>query len=84
LWRNGWQRRRGSWGDRGEVLASCVETLPERSRSLLALCYASGATVRGVAEQVGRSERSLSKTLSRIREALVDCVERKLTGTWNS
>ena len=64
--------------DRLRALAKCVNNLDDGSRDLLRVCYAKGAKIRDVAQQVGRSIDGVYKVLSRLRKALHDCVERKM------
>jgi RNA polymerase sigma-70 factor (ECF subfamily) len=64
--------------DRREALAGCVEKLPPRDRDLLAHRFADGATTQSTSEQVGRSVEAVYKALSKIRQALSDCVQRTL------
>ena len=61
-----------------EALAGCVEKLEPDSRELLASRYASGVSVQRLAEQLGKSPNALSLTLHRIRQRLVECVNRAL------
>jgi RNA polymerase sigma-70 factor (ECF subfamily) len=64
--------------DRREALARCLEKLNARDRDLLARRFAAGATTRSVAAEVGRSVEATYKALSKIRQALFDCVSRAL------
>jgi RNA polymerase sigma-70 factor (ECF subfamily) len=64
--------------DRREALAGCVEKLGRRERDLLAVRFADGATTRSASERVGRSVESVYKALARLRQSLLDCVERTL------
>jgi RNA polymerase sigma-70 factor (ECF subfamily) len=59
-----------------EALRSCLTKLDQQQRTLLQQCYDGGATVREVAEKLGRSAPSLHNTLNRIRTALLKCIER--------
>jgi DNA-directed RNA polymerase specialized sigma24 family protein len=45
---------------------------------LLAGCYAEAATIRGVAEQLGRTANAVYKHLHRLRSALLKCVGLRL------
>src|SRR5947209_5262765 len=64
--------------DRREALAACLEKLNARDRDLLARRFAAGATTRSTAAEVGRSVDATYKALSKIRQALFDCVSRTL------
>ncbi|MGE3808819.1 MAG: sigma-70 family RNA polymerase sigma factor [Gemmataceae bacterium] len=62
-------------GDRLTALRRCLEKLPENSRRLLQERYAAGGSVKGMAEESGRSSAALSQLLYRIREKLLQCIE---------
>jgi RNA polymerase sigma-70 factor (ECF subfamily) len=64
--------------ERREALAGCVEKLGRRERDLLAERFADGATTRSTSVRVGRSVESVYKALSRLRQSLMDCVQRTL------
>jgi RNA polymerase sigma-70 factor (ECF subfamily) len=64
--------------ERREALAACVEKLSPKDRDLLSRRFASGATTRSTAVQVGRSVDAVYKALARIRQALFDCVTKAL------
>jgi len=63
---------------RHQALAYCIEKLHARDRQLLARRYGTGATIRSIAEEIGRSVEGLHKVYQRIRRSLVDCVDRAL------
>ncbi len=60
------------------ALQSCLEKLDGDSRALLDRCYAPGITVKQVAESLRRTPNSIYKTLNRIREALLRCIQDNL------
>ena len=64
--------------ERREALAACLEKLNARDRDLLARRFSVGATTRSTAAAVGRSVDATYKALSKIRQALFDCVNRAL------
>jgi RNA polymerase sigma-70 factor (ECF subfamily) len=66
--------------ERREALDQCIEKLDHRDRDLLTRRFAEGATIQGVAEQVGRSVDAVYKALAKIRQSLLDCVTRTLAG----
>lgn len=70
------------WADRQQWLLDCIEALPEHSRSTLRLKYADGMKVNDVAALQKRTPEAVMKALSRIRQALSECVEsrRRLEG----
>jgi RNA polymerase sigma-70 factor, ECF subfamily len=58
------------------ALRSCLGLLSSDNRGLLDLRYHLGLAVREVAKRCGRSEAATAMALSRLRAALVRCVER--------
>lgn len=67
------------WATRQQALDECVAALPERSRQMLTLRYESSASMDEVACAMGQTFESVTKTLYRVRRALLECVERKLS-----
>jgi RNA polymerase sigma-70 factor (ECF subfamily) len=67
------------WASRQHALDECVAALPERSRQMLTLRYESRASMDEVASAMGQTFESVTKTLYRVRRALLECVERKLS-----
>lgn len=71
--------------DRGEAAApdtdglrDCIAKLPPRSQSLLALRYERSLKLGEIAKEVGGTLDAVHKTLSRIREALQECLQRRI------
>ena len=62
---------------RRKALGDCVGKLKERDRDLLQSCYG-GGKIREAAERLARPAKGVYKALARIRQALFDCVQRKL------
>jgi RNA polymerase sigma-70 factor, ECF subfamily len=69
-----------SGGPRQEALADCLEELTEGNRRLVAECYGAGRKIKEVATKLEKTEASVYKALERIRSALHQCIERKLSG----
>ena len=69
------------WQRRQQALDDCVAALPEKSRRLLSLRYDGRKSVEEVARTTGQSFDAVTKSLYRLRQALTDCVERKLSQT---
>ena len=67
-----------AWQRRQQALDDCVAALPEKSRRILSLRYEARKTVADVARCTGQSFDAVTKSLYRLRQALTDCVERKL------
>lgn len=63
---------------RGEALAHCLELLRPRDRDLMMHRYAGKGTLREFAEKTGRSVSGLKVSLHRLRNTLLDCIERQL------
>ncbi len=64
--------------DRQRALNECVQSLPEKSRRLIALKYAQDHTLKDIAAQVRQSTDAVIKALLRLRQALAVCVQKKL------
>jgi len=60
-------------------LRQCLDELPPRSRELIDRRYQPGASIRALAESLGRSAGGLRVSLHRVRAALLDCMRRKAT-----
>jgi len=63
---------------RHQALADCMENLDKKDRDLLRRRYQKDATPRDVASQLGRSASTIYKSLSRIHDALFNCIQRKV------
>lgn len=63
---------------RSEALAQCLKSLRKQERDLVLHRYGSKNTLNEFATQVGRSVGGLKVTLHRIRNRLLDCIDRKL------
>jgi RNA polymerase sigma-70 factor (ECF subfamily) len=61
-----------------EALAQCLRKLDEASHELLMLRYGGQMTVQQVAERQGKSPNALYLSIHRIRQNLVECVNRTL------
>jgi RNA polymerase sigma-70 factor, ECF subfamily len=66
--------------ERLEALRNCLSKLQPAHRRMIATRYASGGSVRKVADAEGRPAGSIRVTLHRIRLLLLGCVERTLKG----
>jgi len=64
--------------DRRVAIDACLALLPPAQRRLLELRYAPNASITAIAQTLGRPAGSIRQTLYRIREALIECVERRL------
>ncbi len=71
----------GEAGENADVLRAlrlCVEELQENARQIIRLRYEGGLSVQNLAERFNRTIGGLTKTLSRLRASLKDCVARRL------
>jgi RNA polymerase sigma-70 factor (ECF subfamily) len=63
---------------RQEALEHCMEKLPPKSRRLLEMRYEMEMKPAKIADQVGTTSGSIRVLLTRVRNALGDCVEKRL------
>lgn len=63
---------------RHEALLRCLEGLRSTDRDLVNRCYAKGVSIQDVAQSLGRSIDGAYQSLRRIRQALLQCIERRL------
>ena len=66
------------WSMRAEALRECIDELPERVKHLLRLKYDMGLSAQAVAEELRQSTAATFKALSRVRQALRECAQKKL------
>jgi len=62
---------------RHQALAECMKKLAKKDQDMLRRRYQKGAAPADVASQLGRSVSAIYKSLSRIHDALFDCIQRK-------
>ena len=60
------------------ALADCLDELPSARRELVLERYRPGGSVQELANKVSRPAASVSQTLYRIREMLLECIQRRL------
>lgn len=63
---------------RHDALGHCLTELRPELRSLIARRYEPGGCVNDIARHLGRSPKAVSELLRRTRQALMECIERKL------
>ena len=63
---------------RCELLADCIEQLPEEHRQILDFRYRDESPVEEIANSVNRTSGAVYRVLSRIRKTLRDCVSRSI------
>ncbi|MBN1912202.1 MAG: sigma-70 family RNA polymerase sigma factor [Pirellulales bacterium] len=59
-----------------KAFVDCLEKLPARHKELLERRYRPGATAGSVAREIGRKVNAVHQALSRIHNALFDCVRK--------
>jgi RNA polymerase sigma-70 factor, ECF subfamily len=64
--------------ERMGILEACLAKLSARQRALIGERYGLGHSVKQIAERLGRSAGALAVALFRIRQALLECIERKV------
>lgn len=64
---------------RRQHLATCMEALPERHRCVVQGYYFDDETVETLAARLGKTVDAIYKALQRIRQALQQCIEQKLS-----
>jgi RNA polymerase sigma-70 factor (ECF subfamily) len=67
----------GEIDHRRGALKKCVERLPEHLRGLVALRYGERRSLAQIAQKLGRGLSATNMALHRIRQALLDCVQRE-------
>ena len=68
--------------DRQEkALAVCVESLPERHRSLLKMHYFGQMPFEQIGSTINRKANAVAQMMFRVRNALRECIERRLAET---
>lgn len=63
---------------RREAMRVCLEKLPDESRTLLRMRYDEGRKGEELARLLKRSEAAIYKTLSRLHQALRQCINQRL------
>lgn len=56
----------------------CMKDIPEARQQLLLQSSKKGVTIKSIAEQLGKTPKSLYRTLDRLKELLSKCIESKL------
>ncbi len=65
--------------DRAQALSNCIELLPPDQSRLIEDRYKEGESISSVAKKYGLTTTNLYVRLHRIRRALVECVEQRLS-----
>lgn len=70
-------RMEGEIDRRRGALKKCVERLPDHLRGLVTLRYGERQSLAQIAQKLGRGLSATNMALHRIRQALLDCVQRE-------
>jgi RNA polymerase sigma-70 factor, ECF subfamily len=68
----------GPFQVRQQALRDCLQRLPHNDRELITLRYQPGVTVESISTRFNRSMGAVYKALTRIRRALLVCIEHRL------
>jgi RNA polymerase sigma-70 factor (ECF subfamily) len=60
-------------------LSTCLKKLKKDHQSLLRQAYASDIPIKKLAEQRNKKPNAVYQTLSRLRSALADCIEKEMS-----
>jgi RNA polymerase sigma-70 factor (ECF subfamily) len=71
-------RNEKSESQKADALEQCLEQLPQKSRQLLTLRYERSLKLGEIAQRLHTTLDAVHKALSRIRDRLAQCVERRL------
>jgi len=63
---------------RTQALRKCIDKLERRDYELICMRYRDEASVKTIAEQMGRSIQSIYKRIARIHDALLRCVRKTI------
>ncbi|MDO5553943.1 MAG: sigma-70 family RNA polymerase sigma factor [Planctomycetia bacterium] len=74
----GQEERVSNLDDQIEALRVCMKKLSPTCQLLLHLYYVLGKSYREISEETGKSEGTLQKACSRLRDNLFECIERIL------
>jgi RNA polymerase sigma-70 factor (ECF subfamily) len=64
--------------ERARAMSGCIEKLPAPQREMLQLRYHAGMDIEAIARRVDRSVEAVYRALSRIRQAIHQCVTQTL------
>lgn len=73
--------RRGSFDnllERQEALSVCIEKLPPSRQELLWLRYRDALSLSDIAKRIDRSTKATAVLMHRLRQLLLDCIQRQL------
>ena len=74
-------RRSDELDRQSEVLKQCLQKLPETHRAIIVWRYYEDCDIAAIAVKSGRTEEAVYRLLSRIRQALSECIGRNSGGS---
>lgn len=74
-----YERESSRLAEEREALQTCLQKLPAEQRELVLAAYSKEVRIDELARRQGRTPMSLYKLLQRIRQTLLDCIQRSLT-----
>jgi RNA polymerase sigma-70 factor (ECF subfamily) len=73
-----YQRESSRLAEERDALQGCLQKLPAEQRELVLAAYSKEVRIDELARRQGRTAMSLYKLLQRIRQALLECIQRSL------
>ena len=61
-----------------KAMWACMENIPAARKQLLLNSSRKGVTVKSIAEKLGKTPKSLYRTLDRLKESLLKCIQSRL------
>jgi RNA polymerase sigma-70 factor (ECF subfamily) len=73
-----WAKMNTAADNRSETLSGCLESLPAKSQKIMAMRYLENRSGEEIAEFMGTKAESAYQAITRIHNALRDCVQQRL------
>lgn len=73
------ERQAGGFARRLDALDGCLQKLRDQDRELLKRRYETDGSVRSLADELSRPLKSVYKSLERIRQTLLECIQRAIS-----
>ncbi len=74
-----WQAILPTVDERGAALGECMRLVTGRNRELIAMRYEEGMQPQDIAERIGTSSGAIRVALARVRAALSQCIEKRMS-----
>ncbi len=75
------QERVTNYDEKLDILAKCLEKLPEPSRELITRRYLRGDSIPHIADELSKDRNAIRQILFRIRSKLIECAQLQLRST---